>query len=102
MILALSVCDRFSFSLGSKMQRSLWQFPVLHSISETGRIRFQSRVSKTELGEFLALTEFQGESSVSSSQPIICVSKRTHRVFPGTHPEFAAELSEFSLPKQHS
>ena len=30
---------------------------------------------------FLALTELWGESSVSSSQPIICVPKRTHRVF---------------------
>ena len=27
---------------------------------------------------FLALAEFLGESSVSSSQPIICVPKRTH------------------------
>ena len=34
---------------------------------------------------FFALTEFWGESSVSSSQPIICVPKRTHRVFPRTH-----------------
>ena len=30
---------------------------------------------------FLVLTEFGGASSVSSSQPIICVPKRTHRVF---------------------
>ena len=34
---------------------------------------------------FLALTEFQGENSVSSSQRIICVPKRTHRVFRRTH-----------------
>ena len=34
---------------------------------------------------FLALTEFRGESSVSSSQSIICVPKRTHRVFRRTH-----------------
>ena len=33
----------------------------------------------------LRLTEFRGESSVSSSQPIICVPKRTHRVFRRTH-----------------
>ena len=34
---------------------------------------------------FLALTEFHGANSVSSSQPIICVPKRTHRVLLGTH-----------------
>ena len=45
----------------------------------------ESTVSNTELSEFFALTEFRGESSVSSSQPIICVPKRTHRVFPRTH-----------------
>ena len=33
----------------------------------------------------LALTEFRGENSVSSSQPIICVPRRTHRVFRRTH-----------------
>ena len=49
--------------------------------------------SNTELSEFLALTEFRGESSVSSSQPIICVPKRTHRVL-AELAEFAAELSE--------
>ena len=50
----------------------------------------------------LALTEFQGESSVSSSQPIICVcvcqSELTE--FSVELTEFGAELSEFSLPKQ--
>ena len=35
----------------------------------------ESTVSITELSEFYALTEFRGESSVSSSQPIICVQK---------------------------
>ena len=34
---------------------------------------------------FLALTEFRGESSVSSSQPIAGVPKRAHRVFRRTH-----------------
>ena len=34
---------------------------------------------------FFALTEFWGENSVSSSQPIICVTKRTHRVLHRTH-----------------
>ena len=44
---------------------------------------------------FVALTEFRGESSASSSQPIICVTKRTHRVvFFAELTEFAAELSE--------
>ena len=42
-------------------------------------------VSNAELSELLALTEFQGESSVNSSQPIICVPKRTHRVLCRTH-----------------
>ena len=45
----------------------------------------ESTVSNTELGEFFALTEFRGENSVSSSQPVICEPKRTHRVFPRTH-----------------
>ena len=35
----------------------------------------ESMVSNTELSEFFALTEFQKESSVSSSQPITCVSE---------------------------
>ena len=51
---------------------------------------------------FLALTEFRGESSVSSSRPFICVPKRTHRVFSAELTEFATGLSEFSLPKQYS
>ena len=55
---------------------------------------------------FSALTEFRGESLVSSSQPTICVRKRTHRVFCRTHrvclPQNSERLSEFSSPKQHS
>ena len=35
--------------------------------------------------KFLALTEFRGESSVSSFWPVICVPKRTHPVFRRTH-----------------
>ena len=35
---------------------------------------------------FLALTELQGENSVRSTQPIICVQKRTHEVFPQNSP----------------
>ena len=42
----------------------------------------ESTVSNTELSEFFALTEFWGENSVSSSQPIICVPKWTRRVLP--------------------
>ena len=49
---------------------------------------------------FSGLTEFWGANSVSSSQPIICVPKRTHRVFRAEL--IAVELSEFSLPKQYS
>ena len=38
------------------------------------------------LSKFLTgLSEFWGESSVSSSQPIICMPKRTHRVLRSTH-----------------
>ena len=67
-----------------------------HTVSE-------STVSNTELSvSFLALAKFWGEKSASSSQPIICVPDRTHRVFVAELAEFAAELSEFSLPKQYS
>ena len=47
----------------------------------------ESMVSNTEqfLVSLLALTEFRGESSVSSSQPFICVPKRTHPIFRRTH-----------------
>ena len=75
--------------------------------SETGRTVSESTVSNTELREFLSsvsflgLTEFRGEGSVSSSQPSICVPKRTS-VFLAELTEFAAELSEFSRPKQYS
>ena len=34
---------------------------------------------------FFALTKLRGESSVSSSQPAISVTRRTHRVFRRTH-----------------
>ena len=51
---------------------------------------------------WFGLTEFRRESSARSSQPIICVPKRTHRVFVAELTEFAAELSEFSPLKQYS
>ena len=50
--------------------------------------------------EFFALTEFRGESSVSSFQPTICVPKRSH-FFLAELTEFGAELSEFPLPKEY-
>ena len=50
----------------------------------------ESTVSNTELSEFVALTAFRGESSVSSSQPIICVTK----FVPRTHLFLAPKLSE--------
>ena len=50
--------------------------------SETGRIRFRRVLFQTPNSvSFFALSEFRGESSVSSSRPTICVTKRTHRVF---------------------
>ena len=62
--------------------------------SETGRIRFRRvRFQTPNSVSFFALTEFRGENSVSSSQPIICVPKRTHRVF-SELAEFAQKLSE--------
>ena len=45
------------------------------------RVRFQTPNSVS----FSGLTEFRGANSVSSSQPIICVQTRTHRVFRRTH-----------------
>ena len=54
--------------------------------SETGQMRFQRvRFQTRSSVRFLALTEFRGENSVSSPQPIFRVPKRTHRVFRRTH-----------------
>ena len=51
-------------------------------VSETGRIRFRTTQFEAPSSvSFLPLTEFRGQSSVSSSQLSICVPKRTHRVF---------------------
>ena len=57
--------------------------PERVQMSETGRIQFRgSTVSNTELSEFLGPHQvLGGESSVSSSQLIISVQKRTHRVW---------------------
>ena len=68
-----------------------------------GQIRLREVQFQTPSSvSFLRLTEFQGASSVSSPQSIVCVPKRTHRVFLQNSPKFAAELSEFSPPKQYS
>ena len=58
----------------------------IQDFSETGRIRFRRvRFQTPNSVSFLGLTEFRGANSVSSSRPIICVPKRTHRVFRRTH-----------------
>ena len=56
------------------------------NISETGRLRFRRvRFQTPNSVSFLGLTEFRGANSASSSQPIICVLIRTHRVFRRAH-----------------
>ena len=69
------------------------QFVLLsRQSSETGRIRFRmARFQAPDSVIFEALTE--GDNSVSSSQPTIRVTKRTHRFF-AELTEFAPELSE--------
>ena len=67
--------------------------------SETGRIRFRRvRFQTPNSVSFSGLTEFRGASSVSSSQPIICVPKRTHRVFSENSPSLP-QKSVSSLPR---
>ena len=67
--------------------------------SETGRIRFRRvRFQTPNSVSCLALTEFWGESSVSSFRPISCGQNELTEFF-AELAEFAAELSEFSLPK---
>ena len=55
--------------------------PRMVTLRNFKRVRFQTPNSAS----FLGLTEFRGANSVSSSQPIICVPKRTHRAFRRTH-----------------
>ena len=76
-------------------------------LSETGRIRFRRvRFQTPNSVSFLGLTEFRGANSVSSSRPIICVPKRTHRVFRRTHRVCRKTqwvlFSETVLSKQYS
>ena len=60
--------------------------PSDHLLSGTGGIRFRgARFQTPSSVSFFGLTEFRGANSVSSSQPIICVPKRTHRVSRRTH-----------------
>ena len=60
--------------------------PCAQHVSETGRIRFRGvRFQTPNSVSFSGLTEFRGANSVSFIQPIICVPKRTHRVFRRTH-----------------
>ena len=76
-------------------------------VSATGGIRFRGvRFQTPHSVSFLGLTEFWAASSVSSSQPIIYVPKRTHRVFRGTHRVCPATqwvlFAETVLSKQYS
>ena len=65
---------------------------------ETGRILFRrARLQTPSSVSFLALTEFWGESSVSS--PITCVSQQPHRVCSRTQ---GVLFSETVLSKQSS
>ena len=71
-----------------------------------GRIRFQRvRLQTPNSVSFLALTEFRGENSVSSSQPIICVPKANSLSFSQNSPSLpqnSVRLSEFFSPKEFS
>ena len=60
------------------------------------RVRLQTQSSVS----FFCLTELQGANSATSSQPIICVPNRTHRVFFSELTEFATELSESGTKKE--
>ena len=71
-------------SLGQVGKRVLWR--VCPSFGNGPNTVSESTVLNTELSEFLALTELRGENSVSSSSPIICVPKRTHRGFSQSSP----------------
>ena len=60
-----------------------------------GRMRFRrARFRALTSVSFLALTEFRGASSVSSSQSIKCVPKQLTE-FLAELSEFGAELSDF-------
>ena len=69
------------------MTRTLRFGDGLNTVSEI-------RVSNTELSEFFGPHRAPGENSVRSSQPVIRVAKRTHRVFFSELTEFAPIRSE--------
>ena len=69
--------------------------------SETGRIRFRRvRFQRPNSVSFSALTEFGGESSVSSSRPIYLCTIANSPSLSQNSPSLPRELSEFSLPKK--
>ena len=69
-----------------------------------GQIRFRrARLQTPNSVRFLALTELRGQNLGSSSQPIICVQKKSELTeIVAKLTEFAAEVSEFPLPKLYS
>ena len=87
--------------LRARFSRRLPQIAVFRKRAEYGFGEYGFKIQTPILVSSLALTELHGESSVSSSQPTVCVPKWTHRVF-AELTEFGAELCEFSLPKQCS
>ena len=66
------------------------------SLSKLGRLRFRrARFQTLSSASAFALTEFRGESSVSSFQP-------NSPSFSQNSPSLPKKISEFPLPKQHS
>ena len=89
-----STIDRSTFSTLTVAIKFIWSPGPLAESLECGRTRriqqfarnrpntvSGSTVSNTELSEFFGAHWAPGANSVSSSHPIICVPKRTHRVF---------------------
>ena len=102
-----SFCRPAGGTLSKNQKRWRQTGSLGRGFSEAGRIRFRGvRFQTPNSVSFSGLTEFRGANSVSSSQPIICVPKRTHRVFRRTHrvcPKTQWVLSsETVLSKQYS
>ena len=70
--------------------------------SEKGWTRSRARSQTPNTVSFSALAEFRGESSASSSQPIICAPKRTHEFFRRSHRACRRTHRALSIPKQYS
>ena len=81
------VCDTIATSIARYEKYRCWASKLGNRPNTVSESTVSNSVS------FFALTEFWGESSVSSSQPTMCVPKRTHRVF-SELTEFAPKLSE--------